>query len=319
MLNKDKIINDFAIPFIIELSKGTSHGEMLKNFQEETGSKDYITLLNISNTYEQLMRCMKNYKELNKKSYIALNTVVPHRWEQRYKMYVFMNMIKQFKIDPSKEFEAIRLSNELNKLFEDNYEICSYYVNKQQERTLDLLKDNDVDVLSESFEKEVTDEQIERMTEKILITEKNIKFYHGTSYENYLKILKDGFIKATDYSNAKYPNEKVKKLYENETGYVFVMDSLDVPLAFSIGGYRRNSIPWAYGVDGAYDVDEIGVVFEIDPTKYELYFLRKDNEFIIKGDISIDDVDVLFFRMEKITGHISQITEEDLRKGGIIN
>ena len=37
-------------------------------------------------------------------------------------------------------------------VFEDNYEICSYYVNKQQERTLDMLKDNDVDVLLKSPE-----------------------------------------------------------------------------------------------------------------------------------------------------------------------
>ena len=321
MLNKYKqneIINNFAIPFITVLCSGTNQGKMLKDFQKETGSKDYITLLNISNTYNQLMKCMKNFEELNKKFSMAMNTVVPHRWEQRYKMYVLQNINEQFELDPNKEFEARRLANELNKLFEDNPEIYSYYMYKQQHDLYDMLVDADMDILSERFEKEISDKEIEKMTEKILITETNVKFYHGTSYENYLKIIEDGFIKATDYSYAKYPNEKIEKLYVGESGYVFVMDSLDIPLAFSFGGYRQNASPWAYDVDGAYDVDEIGVVFEIDPTKYELYFLKKDNEFIIKGDIPIDDVNVLFFRMENKTGYISQITEEDLRKGGII-
>lgn len=324
--NEQNIIINAIMPLIEEICNGTNQCNLLKDFKKDTGSNDYNTLLKISSTYENLMRCMKNFKELNKKSYMALNTVVPHRWEQRYKTYVVQNMIKQFEIDPSKEFEARRLSNELDRLVKDNPDIYSYYVYKQQHNLSDMLLD-DINVLSEEYAEKLSDEEIEKMTEKILITDTNVKFYHGTSYENHLKIIKDGYIKATNYLDAKYPNKKIKRLYEAETGYIFVMDSLDIPLAFSFGGYRKNAIPWAYDNEDEYDlknedkndIHNIGVVYEIDPTKYELYFYRKENEFIIKGNIPIDDVNTLFFKINDDTGNISQITEEDLRKDGIIN
>ena len=62
--SKQEKIVKYVMPFLSELCKGNTQGEILRDFENKTGSDDYITLLNISNTYEQLMRCMKNYEEL---------------------------------------------------------------------------------------------------------------------------------------------------------------------------------------------------------------------------------------------------------------
>ena len=272
----------------------------------------------IAHTYERLFKCVKNYKELNMKTYIALNTVVPNGWEPRYKYYVLSHINENFDIYENKKEEAQRLVDRLQKLYEDNPMDALYYENKQDMTLEDSMRNvNDL-----SFE------EIDKLMEKIVITETNANFYHGNSYKNYLKILESGYIKTTNYSELKYPDNKIRRLHEDETGYVFVMDSLDVPLAFCFGGFRKNSLRWAnFGLD-EYDMesltqmdklDELGVIFEIDPSKYEVYFHRKEDEFFIKGDISINDVSkILFFRMDKKTGHIAQITDADLRRDGII-
>lgn len=329
--SKKNVMNNFVVPFFKTFGSETNK-KMLNDFKKETGSIEYDILTDIAYTYEQLLRCAKNYKELNKKVYTGMNMVVPHRWEERYHTYVCFCAERQFELDPQKKEVYDNLCDKLEKLYKDNPEIFKYFIKSNQARINDMMFDSQENLFENTDY--LSDENISKLTKTFLITTSNVKFYHGTSYKNYLKILEDGFIKATDYSDAKYPSDEVRKIYENETGYVFVMDSLDIPLAFSFGGYRKNAIPWAYNsenhdlndlsleeiINGDFfdDLDEIGVVFEIDPTKYELYFYTKDNEFMIKGDISIDDVNVLFFKMDKKTGHITQITETDLRRDGII-
>lgn len=326
--SKKNIMNNFVAPLFQNLGTGANSEKVLNDFQKETGSKDYDILMEFVYTGEQLLRCMKNHEDLNKKTYLSMNMVVPHRWEQRCKMYALRCMMRQIKLENSKKEEFDRLSKKFEKLVKENPEIYSYYEKKNKEYLDDMVSNPERNLLSNTDD--LTDTSIKRLTELILITDSNIKFYHGTSYKNYLKILEDGFIRATDYSDAKYPNSKIEKLYNSETGYIFVMDSLDVPLSFCFGGFRKNAIPWAYdsgnrkdisdevNEDYEDDLDTIGVVFEIDPTKYELYFRVKESEFNIKGDISIDDMNVLFFRQDKKTGHIIQVSEDDLRRDGII-
>ena len=60
----------------------------------------------IAHTYERLFKCVKNYKELNMKTYIALNTVVPNGWEPRYKYYVLSHINENFDIYENKKEEA---------------------------------------------------------------------------------------------------------------------------------------------------------------------------------------------------------------------
>ena len=56
---------------------------------------------------------------------------------------------------------------------------------------------------------------------------------------------------------------------------------------------------------------DIGVVFEIDSTKYEIFYYpnKGESEFLIKGNVNLKDTKVIFYDFNG--GSIKQITEEE--------
>lgn len=114
----------------------------------------------------------------------------------------------------------------------------------------------------------------------------NDYFYHGTSYENYLKILDTGYIKATDYLNGveanrlndpNITNEELLELIEyctNETGKVFITDSIVTSMKYAT----------RWGGKGA--------VLCLDLSGYDIESLynRNNRQFISRSVIPIDRI-----------------------------
>ena len=152
-----------------------------------------------------------------------------------------------------------------------------------------------------------------------------IRLYHGTSYENYLKIQEDGYIKASDYLDGDFPNENVAKIYRDESGYVFCSDDMDRPLAYGIGGFKENTLFRYFKSKDKKEQSNlkyhgsISVIFEIDTSKYETFYYRGkgQGEFLIKGNVSLDDVKVHMYKWDYYTGIIEKINEDFLVKEGI--
>lgn len=189
--SKKNVMNNFVVPFFKTFGSETNK-KMLNDFKKETGSIEYDILTDIAYTYEQLLRCAKNYKELNKKVYTGMNMVVPHRWEERYHTYVCFCAERQFELDPPKKEVYDNLCDKLEKLYKDNPEIFKYFIKSKQARINDMMFDSQENLFENTDY--LSDENISKLTKTFLITTSNVKFYHGTSYKNYLKILEDGFI-----------------------------------------------------------------------------------------------------------------------------
>lgn len=86
--------------------------------------------------------------------------------------------------------------------------------------------DRELKEMIESSEK-ASDEDIKQAVFKKNIRLKNVKLYHGTSYDNYLKIKESGYIRPSDYTDGTYENDKLAKVYRSESGFVFTSDSID--------------------------------------------------------------------------------------------
>ena len=310
----ENVVSNIVMPTLMNLWNKSDTGKIINEFQKETGSKDYATLLKIMNKFEQEMRCVKNYETFNKIFYTVTNMVFPSC--KSASDYFFLHFPELFEIDANKMPEIMDMSYELKVLSEQNPEIYEYYTqNRGNKIRTTVLQDKNKYI--EECEK-LSKDQIEVLIDKSLIMDTNVYFYHGTSYEKYLKILKDGFIKATYYSKVVFPNKNMEDVYKTETGYVFVKDLLDAPLNYGFNTHK-NALSWDWEKNDETDItNQIMVIFEIDPTNYELYFRNKENDFIIKGNVSINDVnDILFFKWDKDTGYITQISEEEARKEGV--
>lgn len=323
--NKEDIVSNIIMPTLKKDFCGIKIQEMLNSFQKETKSKDDSDFFKAIYIYGQIIRCTKNFEEMTKTYYSLMNTVVPYRMRRCYTLRFAFDLLCSDEIDDKKKADYIKLYDELLKLLSDNPNIDSYfsrnivYSDANMENIMSCIMNS-----KKEYIEDVSDEDMKEYKKFSLIKETNIKFYHGTSFDNYLKILKDGFIKATDYSNINFVNDKTKQHYKYETGYVYVMDSLDLPLVVGFGGFRDNIIPANYINSIQNSIPEkksnghcdISVVFEIDPTNYEVYFRDNIQEFAIKGNISLDDTNVLFFKEGK---NITQISENELREEGLFN
>lgn len=133
----------------------------------------------------------------------------------------------------------------------------------------------------------------------------NLMVYHGTTYENYLEILKCGKINPSDYSELN-PNLR------SQTGYVYVEPGLDTPLRFGKGVKRKTIQEFK---DHIFDLDKYinakSAIFEIPAAKYGLYFNYRFNSYAIKGSVDIKDCRILL--VERNRGKIT-ITDKEGNK-----
>lgn len=188
--------------------------------------------------------------------------------------------------------------------------------------------------LEESFliiSDDTVDKTIERLQPvNIKSVDGQINLYHGTCIETYKRIIEDGYLIPTNYVGLKRDTyvqaEKVysEKYNKMQTGYCFFSADLSYVLGYAIDRQGLNAI----GISTSNSEDERnneeiidsrlnsdGVIFVIDPKKYigNLYYVPSNNEFMIKGNVDIRDVRVIFVHRNK--GKILLTNE----KGDVIN
>lgn len=311
MLDTNKIIDKLA-PVIVETVGDNSSRSIVKTYKSLDGENHISDLLVTADKFTNICSHIKNFDEIFVKYITMLNTVAPKRWHERFRAYAisyFMNCT-EWDIDSKKEVE--KCFTELQKMVEKNKNGFMALLDYSAKQISDYLGSNKVQKFQASWEK-VTQEEMVELTKKIPVKLQNVKLYHGTSYDNYLRIKHDGYIKTTDYTDGTYSNDNIAFRYKNESGYVFTSDSLDFPISFCFGGYRNNSISWAYkeSKEKERKNTDIGVVFEIDSTKYEIFYYpnKGESEFLIKGNVNLKDTKVIFYDFNG--GSIKQITEEE--------
>lgn len=318
-LNTSKLVEILA-PMVINSYGDNTVKDLVKSYKQMDGVNNISDLLETVDKITALYTHITNFDEIMIKYTTLLNTIVPKRWHDRFRSHVAAWILSEAEWDIDNDEEGIKKClAELDKVVGKNQNGFICILNKSGEQ---LIKNSGFDnseklkKASESYEN-ISDEAMEELIKKIPIKLQNVKLYHGTSFENYLKIKEDGCIKATNYSDGNYANDNEALAYMDESGYVFTSDSLDFPLSFCFGGYRDNSISWAYEESRKKERKntDIGVVFEIDPTGYEvLYYPNKgESEFLIKGNVKLKDTKVTVYKIDYDEG-IRQITEEEANK-----
>ena len=293
--------------------------DLVKSYKQMDGINNISDLLETVDKIADIYNHITNFDEIMIKYTTLLNTVVPKRWHDRFRQYVAIWIVSKVEWNIDNEEEIKKCFAELDKVIGKNQNGFICLLNKSGE---EFIKKSELDDTEESKKaseeyESLSDETMEEVIKKIPVKLQNVKLYHGTSYENYLKIKEDGYIKATDYSDGNYANDNEALAYIDESGYVFTSDILDVPLPFSFGGYRDKSISWAYENNEKEERKntDIGVVFEIDPTGYEVFYYpnKGESEFLIKGNINLKDTKVTIYKFD-YEKELRQITEEEANK-----
>lgn len=308
----DKVIKNLAYDIIG--SQETRVGELIRNVPE----RDRLEFEKMTDLYKKMLDCMENPKANEFCSAVILNTVTPSHYDDMYFYEAMRTIVEHSTVKKGHEEELKKIMEEMTT--DENMDMFKYFL----EYGLQTIEDISGQYMKDSIGE--LDDKAKAIIERdksmvsdfpLVSTMQNVKLYHGTSYDNYLKIKKDGFIKPSDYSDGNYKgHENIKEIYLNENGYVFVIDSMDFPLRTCLGGERKNLIQsWAY--DDELDKDtrnhDLGVIFEIDPTNYEVYFNRLKREFMIKGKVSMADVRPIFYRFTDRYEFV-EITEIEMKK-----
>lgn len=317
-MNTSKLVEKLA-PMVINSYGDDTTKDLVKSYKQMDGINNISDLLETVDKIADIYNHITNFDEIMIKYTTLLNTVVPKRWHDRFRQYVAIWIVSKVEWNIDNEEEIKKCFAELDKVIGKNQNGFICLLNKSGE---EFIKKSELDDTEESKKaseeyESLSDETMEEVIKKIPVKLQNVKLYHGTSYENYLKIKEDGYIKATDYSDGNYANDNEALAYIDESGYIFTSDILDVPLSFSFGGYRDKSISWAYENNEKEERKntDIGVVFEIDPTGHEVFYYpnKGESEFLIKGNINLKDTKVTIYKFD-YEKELRQITEEEANK-----
>lgn len=177
---------------------------------------------------------------------------------------------------------------------------------------------------------DLTADEMEIMTMYIPLDDiQNVPLYHGTSYENYLQIVADGVIKRSDYTDFRDKERKNAQIYfHGQTGFTFMEDSIDKPLSFCFGGYRdstvvtdkqhRNAQGYFENQSGdKLKKENLGVIFEINPVGYQVYYAAGEGDFVVDSDISLEDITNIYFYYRDNGLQIREITEREIMERGV--
>lgn len=112
---------------------------------------------------------------------------------------------------------------------------------------------------------------------KFLVCDHNNRFFHGTTYENYKKIIETGYLKLSDFSDVTDDEEMDNafiKFFSLEKGHVFLSDDFRVSASYAVKHGTR------------------GIVLCFDLFGYWLEYLhdRTDREFVSSKEISLDQL-----------------------------
>lgn len=146
---------------------------------------------------------------------------------------------------------------------------------------------------------------------KVEHLEGELKLYHGTAFDSYHKIIEDGFLIATNYSNIKdcSKNSIEKKYYNIQTGYSFFSTDLSYVIKYAMNRGGANAVGATNGIRKLFSIKDTvewylnsrGVIFEIDAEKYKdrLYYVPTNGEYLIRGNVDIRDARVIFVNRSK--------------------
>ena len=329
---ENKNIVNLLAPFVVKTFSPDQNAKNVISTYEalermESGETiDYAELLDVAQMIAELSKLLKNYDDLSVEYTKLMNTVVPYQWFLRYRLFAltWFKVRTLFERECSDEERIVELIEEIGKRVMKNQNaflsvLYEGYKTEQNNLSCILSKNEDEKV------GKISKEKIENITQKLPVKLHSIRLYHGTSYENYLKIQEDGYIKASDYLDGDFPNENVAKIYRDESGYVFCSDDMDRPLAYGIGGFKENTLFRYFKSKDKKEQSNlkyhgsISVIFEIDTSKYETFYYsgKRQGEFLIKGNVSLDDVKVHMYKWDYYTGIIEEINEDFLVKEGI--
>lgn len=329
---ENKNIVNLLAPFVVKTFSPDQNAKNIISTYEalermESGETiDYAELLDVAQMIAELSKLLKNYDDLSVEYTKLMNTVVPYPWFLRYRLFAltWFKVRTLFERECSDEERVVELIEEIGKRVMKNQNAflsILYEGYKTEQNNLScILSQNEDEKVGK-----ISKEKIENVTQKLPVKLHGIRLYHGTSYENYLKIQEDGYIKASDYLDGDFPNENVAKIYRDESGYVFCSDDMDRPLAYGIGGFKENTLFRYFKSKDKKEQSNlkyhgsISVIFEIDTSKYETFYYRGkgQGEFLIKGNVSLDDVKVHMYKWDYYTGIIEKINEDFLVKEGI--
>lgn len=228
---------------------------------------------------------------------------------ERYFYTAFITNLCVYSLHNALDDEVIELIvNRLNQFVEE----YPHFV-----KILDILFDQIFGIQSLSILSILGMEEADKLCEylrpvKVEHLEGNLKLYHGTTFDLYHKIVEDGFLIATNYSNIKDDSQDTiieKKYYDMQTGYVFFSTDLSYILAYATNRGGANAVGTINGEKKTVRLKDIidwrlnsrGVIFEIDAEKYKdkLYYVPANGEFLIRGNIDIRDARVIFVNRKK--------------------
>ena len=110
---------------------------------------------------------------------------------------------------------------------------------------------------------------------KFIVCDHNCIFFHGTSLENYEKILKSGYLKLSDYTKIKNECEVGSVFFDFfslEKGYVFVSDDFNVSARYAVKHSTKGVV----------------LCFDLFGLFLEHLHDREDREFVSKKEIPLD-------------------------------
>lgn len=310
--------------------------EEVKQFVKDNGLDQELQsddIVAAAQEFNEILKKYKDYIDRHKDRYIKLVKQVielfyepmPHRQSSVYRYQVFNMAVNALIIIGADEIET-------TKQFVEDF--MDFMVKNKNviEKVDEKIHDNIQEIVSvKNKPLNYSEDDIKEVIEEIKPihiknVSKDFRLYHGTSMENYRDIVKYGAIKTSNYANLNYDKiqdkEYYKAVYGMENGHIFLDAGLDIPIAFSSGGYRQNILYWSrksteeeikrQNNDDALNSD--GVIFVINPANYNLYYYNHKNEFMIDSEIKLEDTEVIFthFRGGKVTFTDKEGKEIDL-------
>lgn len=317
ILLENFVLSDNNSNIVRELKKEVGQNEIISAFKDWSDFTDKYKIYIDKNTNE--------YKKIVNLFLDCMYDVLPRWYDSRYRAVIFEIFSNKMMFILFKDYangqelfqnyvyDFAKLITKHDKLFVFLITKLSNGMNSYLTR--EMIKDADY-----------TDEQIKEAEKrstpiKLEYFSPEFRLYHGTSLENYKDILKDGFIKRSDYKNLDYTEVKdsekiLKSKYKFEDNFVFLDAGMDIPISFSSGGYRKNILYWAREDDpeekkrkGNEDsLNSEGVIFIVNPNNYNVYYYPSENQFLIDTDIDIRDTEVIFVHYK---GGIISITDKE--------
>lgn len=317
ILLENFVLSDNNSNIVRELKKEVGQNEIISAFKDWSDFTDKYKIYIDKNTNE--------YKKIVNLFLDCMYDVLPRWYDSRYRAVIFeifsnKMMFILFKDYANGQELFQNYVDDFAKLITKHDKLFVFLITKLSNGmnsylTREMIKDADY-----------TDEQIKEVEKrstpiKLEYFSPEFGLYHGTSLENYKDILKDGFIKRSDYKNLDYTEVKdsekiLKSKYKFEDNFVFLDAGMDIPISFSSGGYRKNILYWAREDDpeekkrkGNEDsLNSEGVIFIVNPNNYNVYYYPSENQFLIDTDIDIRDTEVIFVHYK---GGIISITDKE--------